>query len=57
VRNLPDGRVEAVFEGPKELVDRMLEFCRRGPPAAVVEHVEVRWETPRNEEQNFEIRW
>jgi len=56
VRNLPDGRVEAVFEGEKEKVEEMLEFCRRGPPGARVEGVEVEWEEPRGEE-GFRIRW
>jgi len=32
VRNLPDGRVETVFEGEKERVDTMIEWCRQGPP-------------------------
>lgn len=46
VRNLPDGRVEAAFEGPGEVVERMVAWCRTGPPAAVVTSVEVREETP-----------
>lgn len=41
VRNLPDGRVEAVFEGAPEAVDSMIRWCRRGPSRAVVEHVDV----------------
>ncbi len=41
VRNLPDGRVEAVFEGDEEQVQRMIEFCRRGPTTARVEDVQV----------------
>jgi acylphosphatase len=56
VRNLPDGRVEAVFEGEREKVEEMVEFCRRGPPGARVDGVEVRWEEPRGEE-GFRIRW
>ncbi|MHC1586031.1 MAG: acylphosphatase [Candidatus Hecatellaceae archaeon] len=56
VRNLPDGRVEAVFEGEKEAVEKMIEFCKRGPPAAKVENVEVHWETPTGEFQDFKIR-
>ncbi len=55
VRNLPDGRVEAVFEGPKESVERALEWCRRGPPSARVTEVDVRWEEPKNE-GSFDIR-
>lgn len=57
VRNLPDGRVEAVFEGEREAVERMIEFCRRGPPAAEVEKVEVYWETPTGEFSTFRIRY
>lgn len=46
VRNLPDGRVEAVFEGPAEAVERLVAWCRIGPPAAVVRSVEVHPEPP-----------
>lgn len=49
VRNLPDGRVEAVFEGPGDAVDRAVDWCRRGPPSARVTEVSVEWETPRGE--------
>lgn len=41
VRNLADGRVEALFHGPGEAVARMLEACRRGPPAARVAAIET----------------
>jgi acylphosphatase len=43
VRNLPDGRVEALAEGPRAALEALLDFCRRGPPAARVERVEVEW--------------
>jgi acylphosphatase len=46
VRNLPDGRVEAVFEGPAESVLRMVEWCRRGPDRAIVTSVQTYDETP-----------
>jgi acylphosphatase len=46
VANLPDGRVEAAFEGPGDAVDAMLEWCRQGPPWARVEDVEVIEEQP-----------
>ena len=46
IRNLPDGRVEAVFEGPAEDVDRVLDWARHGPRHAVVDHVEVQAERP-----------
>lgn len=57
VRNLPDGRVEAVFEGEREKVKEMIEFCRRGPPSAHVVDVKVKWESYREEFEDFEIRW
>ncbi len=55
VRNLPDGRVEAIFEGEKETVEAMIEFCRRGPPGAMVENVEIKWEKPTGEFKDFKI--
>jgi acylphosphatase len=41
VRNRADGTVEAVLEGPKTAVDRVVEFCKQGPPRADVHDVEV----------------
>lgn len=41
VRNRRDGSVEAVFSGPADAVERMLENCREGPPAARVENIEI----------------
>ena len=46
VRNLADGSVEAVFEGPAPVVEQMLSWCRHGPRMARVRHVEVTSETP-----------
>ena len=46
VRNLPDGRVEAVFEGRAEDVNRLVDWARRGPPHAVVTDVAVQAEQP-----------
>jgi len=57
VRNLPDGRVEAVFEGEKDKVDALIEFCRRGPPGARVARVEVVWEHFTGEFRDFRIRY
>ena len=56
VRNLDDGRVEAVFEGPEEDVEAMVEFCHEGSEAARVEAVDVTHEEPEGEEQ-FRVRW
>jgi acylphosphatase len=49
VRNLPDGRVEAIFEGPPESVDALVAWCGRGPASAQVRHVVVLDEPPRGE--------
>jgi acylphosphatase len=46
VRNLPDRRVEAVFEGEPGPVQRLVEWARRGPEQATVTHVEVHSEPP-----------
>ena len=46
VRNLPDGRVEAVFEGAAEGVRRLVDWARRGPRLAVVSDVAVEAEQP-----------
>lgn len=54
VRNLKDGRVEAVFEGPEDAVKEMLRWCQQGPPAAVVQNVEVEYEPPEGLRQ-FEV--
>jgi len=45
VRNRPDGTVEAVFEGEREDVESLVDFCRRGPRGADVERVDVEVES------------
>lgn len=49
VRNLPDGRVEAVFEGEPGAVDALVAWCHEGPPRAVVQRVELCEEEPAGE--------
>ncbi|MCK8519765.1 acylphosphatase [Methanoculleus sp. 7T] len=56
VKNLPDGRVEAVFEGDEAPVQRMVEFCRRGPAAARVDGVQAAREEYTGEFDGFFIR-
>ncbi|SEO78323.1 acylphosphatase [Halogranum amylolyticum] len=55
VRNLDDGRVEAVFEGPEAAVESMVEWCHTGSPAANVDGVDVEYAEPEGEE-GFRIR-
>ena len=54
VRNMRDGRVEAVVQGPEDSVAAMLEWMRKGPPAAHVDDLEVS-DTDRRVGERFEI--
>jgi len=51
VKNLPDGRIEAVFEGDRASVAAMIQWCHQGPPQAQVEHVTVKYEPPQGLKQ------
>jgi acylphosphatase len=57
VRNLPDGSVEAVFEGEKGGVDRMVEWCHRGSPLSRVDRVDLREEAYKGEYDGFDISY
>ena len=57
VHNLADGRVEAVFEGEKDKVEALVEFCRRGPPGARVSKVDVTWEDFTGQFRSFAMRF
>jgi len=57
VRNLSDGRVEAVFEGEEKSVKELIEFCRWGPPGARVTDVNMIWENYTGEFRNFEVKY
>jgi acylphosphatase len=55
VRNLADGRVEALFEGDKTVVEIMLAWCRKGPPYAYVDHVEIDWQPYQGDLLDFRV--
>lgn len=55
VRNLPGGEVEAIVEGPRAQVEAFIAWCRRGPEAARVDAVQVRWSPVRGEFRSFRI--
>ena len=57
VRNLPDGRVEAMFEGEKEAVEALIEFCKHGPSGARVTNVNLRLESYIGDFNKFRIKY
>ena len=57
VRNLRDGTVEALFEGERERIDAILDWCRQGPPHAHVENLDLEWDEYGGECQGFEIAY
>lgn len=56
VRNLPNSKVEAVFEGPREKVEEMVEKCKKGPVWTGKNEVTVEWKRASKEISGFEIR-
>lgn len=56
VRNLPDGRVEAVFEGEEEAVKALVEYCHHGPSYARVTNIDASWEDYRGEFSDFKMQ-
>ncbi|MDI6782154.1 MAG: acylphosphatase [bacterium] len=57
VKNLPDGRVEAVFAGDEDKVDKAVQFCLVGPCGAVVKDIAVHEEIWNGEFDDFLIRY
>lgn len=55
-RNLPDGSVEAVFEGEEDVVNMLVDFVKHGSPRAKVSNVDLTWETYTGEFRAFSIR-
>jgi acylphosphatase len=56
IRNLPDGRVEAVFEGSKQKIKEILQWIKQGPELARVINLVVKWEEHKDGWDSFEIR-
>jgi acylphosphatase len=57
VRNLPDGRVEALVEGEKESIESLVGQLKKGPPLSQVENVQTEWEDYKGEFFDFRITW
>ncbi|TLZ56632.1 MAG: acylphosphatase [Methanobacteriota archaeon] len=56
VRNMPDGNVEAVFEGDRPGIEACIDWNKTSQPYARVEAVEVTWSEPRGDLRGFHIR-
>ena len=57
VKNRRDGRVEAIFEGDADCVDRMIEWCRKGSAMSEVQKVDVNWEVYSGEFTGFDVTY
>ncbi len=57
VKNRADGRVEAVFEGDVDGIKQIVEWCKKGPPGAVVRNIETTWEQATGDYDSFTIKY
>ena len=57
VRNIRDGRVEALAEGDKEKIEELIGRLKEGPPSAQVDNVNVNWEKYKGEFKDFRITY
>lgn len=57
VRNRPDGTVEGIFEGDREKVEKLIHWCRQGPPKAEVSGVQTEWEEYLGDFTGFKISY
>jgi len=56
-KNTTDGNVEAVLEGEKENVEKVIEWSHHGPDGAAVKDVEVKWEDYTGQFKDFSIKY
>ncbi len=57
VKNLPDGTVETVAEGEKDVLENFLKVLKKGPYGSVVENIDIDWQQPANRHQDFRITY
>ena len=55
VKNVPEGQVEALFEGPSQSIREMVDWCKEGPQRASVENVDVDFESAGGDLETFEV--
>ncbi len=56
-RNLPNGNVEALFEGDKEEVEQAIRQCSMGPPGSRVDGIDVEWKDYQGDLKDFQVRY
>ena len=57
IKNSPSGKVEAVFEGERDRIQKIIEWAKKGPQGAQVDDLELDWQEYRDEFNNFEIKY
>ena len=57
VRNLPDGRVEVLAEGPRPELLQLIDYCSKGPPLARVDELESEWEAAQGGLEPFGVQY
>lgn len=57
VRNLPDGRVEALLQGTREEIEVVIAFMKKGPPGAVVSDIQITMRVPEREYETFQVSY
>ena len=57
VNNLPDGRLEAVFEGEKKKVEEIVNWAEKGPVSAEVSDIKVKWQEYKGEFKGFKLKY
>jgi len=56
VRNCADGSVEAVAQGPRDQLEKLFAWCRKGPPGAQVSRIDAQWHPAQHNEREFSIK-
>ena len=57
VRNLPDGTVESIMEGDRDIIQQLIDWCKISQPFARVSYVDVEWEEAISDCKTFKIRY
>jgi acylphosphatase len=55
VKNLPDGSVEVLAQGEKEKIEKLIEWCKKGPPGAKVSGLKIDWQIIVQQISSFNI--